>query len=58
MTNGLEILSEAKARYGDKPYRLLTEYGEILVISIHDLRHVQTEKNLNFGKAIYKVSSF
>ena len=55
--NGIGILSETKTRYGDKPYRLLTETGENLILSINDLGHVQTEKNLDFGLAIYNVSS-
>jgi hypothetical protein len=57
LKNGIQVYNEARKRYGDKPYRLIMEYGECLVLSSNDLRVVQTEKNLNFGKAIASVRS-
>jgi hypothetical protein len=53
----MQVYNEARKRYGYKPYRLIMEYGECLVLSSNDLRVVQTEKNLNFGKTIASVSS-
>ena len=57
LKNGFTIYCEAKKRYGDSPYRLITENGEALILSSNDIRHVQSEKNLAFGEAIAIVGS-
>jgi hypothetical protein len=57
LKNGIQVYDAARKQFGDKPYRLIMEYGECFVLSSNDLRVVQTEKNLNFGKAIASVSS-
>ncbi|GIZ49122.1 hypothetical protein CKM354_001216100 [Cercospora kikuchii] len=52
LTKGSEILSETRKRYGDKPYRLLTELGEVLVLPPGSAQLIRNEEQLDFSAAI------
>lgn len=55
--NGRKIIEEARKRYGNKPYRLLMDIGEYIVIPANRTDIIRTEKELSFGHAIGQVSS-
>ncbi|KAI9170784.1 ent-kaurene oxidase [Paramyrothecium foliicola] len=49
--NGLNILTEAKKRFKDKPYRVIAEFGEVTVIPselMEDLKAASGEEGLSF----------
>ncbi|PPJ59888.1 hypothetical protein CBER1_04922 [Cercospora berteroae] len=52
LVKGSEILSETRKRYGDRPYRLVTELGEVLVLPPECAQLIRNEEKLDFSAAI------
>ena len=55
-TTGVEIVAQAKKEFGNKPFRLIGEQGEILVLPPQYANTIRNEKDLSFTKAITRVS--
>ncbi|KAI8941464.1 hypothetical protein NX059_002683 [Plenodomus lindquistii] len=49
---GLDIVEEARKKYGDKPYRLITEQGEVLVLPPAYAQEIRNVQSLSFSRAI------
>ncbi|KAF2010704.1 cytochrome P450 [Aaosphaeria arxii CBS 175.79] len=54
---GLEIAEKARKKYGDKPYRLIAEQGEVLVLPPAYAHKIRNEESLSFSKAIRQLRS-
>ncbi|KAH6619964.1 cytochrome P450 monooxygenase-like protein [Boeremia exigua] len=48
LRHGLEVFEKAKKIYGDNPYRLITEQGEVLVLPPSYGHKIRNEKDLSF----------
>ncbi|OWY55966.1 cytochrome P450 monooxygenase-like protein [Alternaria alternata] len=49
ITHGLEVVENARKRYGKQPYRLITNVGEMLVLPPSYAQTIRNEKSLHFG---------
>nr|GFC97944.1 hypothetical protein [Tanacetum cinerariifolium] len=56
MTHGLEVIENARKRYGKQPYRLITNVGEQLVLPSLYAQTIRNEKALHFGTTFAQVN--
>ncbi|KAF7678873.1 hypothetical protein GT037_002621 [Alternaria burnsii] len=49
ITHGLEVVENARKRYGKQPYRLITNVGEMLVLPPSYAQTIRNEKSLHFS---------
>ncbi|CAN9356631.1 unnamed protein product [Alternaria alternata] len=49
ITHGLDVVENARKRYGKQPYRLITNVGEMLVLPPSYAQIIRNEKSLHFG---------
>ena len=56
MKDGLRTLTEARKRFGKQPYRLIADYGEVLVLPPDYSLMIRNENGLSFSKSIEKVA--
>ena len=55
ITDSVNIISEARARCGKKPFRLLTELGQLIVLPNAYAHIIRNEPLLSFASAVKKV---
>ena len=55
ITHGLEVVENARKRYGKQPYRLITNVGEMLVLPPSYAQMIRNEKALHFGTTFAQV---
>lgn len=53
--NGMEIFERSRKRFAGKPFRMLTEVGEVIVLPPSYAHDIRNEPGLSFGKAIAQV---
>lgn len=54
---GKEILSEGRERFPRKPFKVLTELGEVVILPPQYAEIIKNDTRLNFRQAIVKVST-
>lgn len=52
LQNGIHTLYEAKKKYAGRPFRMITELGEILVLSPSHIQMMRNEADLSFSEVI------
>jgi hypothetical protein len=52
----LEILTEMRKRFGNEPYRLLTEAGDVLILPPSYAQVIRNEKGLSFSRTLESIS--
>jgi cytochrome P450 monooxygenase-2 len=55
ITHGLDVVENARKRYGEQPYRLITNVGEMLVLPPSYAQMIRNEKSLHFGTTFAQV---
>lgn len=57
LKDGRGTLDEARKRFGKQPYRLLADFGEVIVLPPDHSITIRNENSLSFGKSIERVAS-
>ncbi|EUC32268.1 hypothetical protein COCCADRAFT_37788 [Bipolaris zeicola 26-R-13] len=52
VTNGINIVDDARKRFSDKPYRYINNNGEIIVLPARFVNAIRNEEGLSFAQAV------
>lgn len=55
VTNGINIVDDARKRFSDKPYRYINNNGEIIVLPARFVNAIRNEEGLSFAQAVVQV---
>lgn len=55
--NGMNIVDDARKRFPDKPYRMINNNGEMIVLPARFANTIRNEAGLSFAKASTQVGS-
>lgn len=55
INNGMEIFERSREKYPGKPFRMLTEVGEVVVLPPSWAQDIRNSADLSFGKALAQV---
>lgn len=53
--SGRDIFEQSKKKFAGTPFRLLTEWGEAVILPTSFAQEIRNEESLNFGKALEMV---
>jgi cytochrome P450 monooxygenase-2 len=54
--SGRDIFEQSKKKFAGTPFRLITEWGEVLILPTSFAQEIRNEESLSFGKTVEMVA--